>query len=535
MQSVGCKMETNKADSNSTEFADIVAKLCYDKYMSLPKTGKPCVVKDTCNGKGQWTLLAGIVKAERWSRDCNCVKDLTAEVVSLGTGSKCIGKSKMSPSGDILNDSHSEVIARRGFIRYLYNEILATYRTGSSEVFQCFSNGKCVLRDDITFHFFTSHTPCGDASIIPKSRLIVDDVGSCFEYKEMTTASSERCNIGESVVMGETVQGENDSTLEAGIGGKRKANVIENCYAVQGRKCFKTDTNGAALDVGKSDECPHHLERSDIHRTGAKCLALESLQDSHFPGTDYHVVGALRTKPGRGDPTLSLSCSDKLSRWNVVGAQGALVSVLVNRPIYFQSITVGAECPFSETVLRRAVVGRLISRATQSQDKLCVDNSLSLPLGYTVTDPLLLQSTLPFIHARDSSGEKQPCPSSIVWCKVSERALEVAVDGKKQGVTKKVAHTSAGRLQICKKELLRQFVIVCSSIPNPTLHFPIIFKCNDIIGDRSELEAWLSQLSYKQLKNLAEDYQLAWNTVRAACFPSWKRKCGSFIGFCFRD
>ena len=57
---------------------------------------------------------------------------------------------------------------------------------------------------------------------------------------------------------------------------------------------------------------------SDIHRTGAKCVP-GSLQDSHDVGSGYHNVGVLRSKPGRGDPTLSMSCSDKMMKWSVVG------------------------------------------------------------------------------------------------------------------------------------------------------------------------------------------------------------------------
>ena len=32
-------------------------------------------------------------------------------------------------------------------------------------------------------------------------------------------------------------------------------------------------------------------------------------------------VGSMRRKPGRGDPTLSMSCSDKLARWACLGVQ----------------------------------------------------------------------------------------------------------------------------------------------------------------------------------------------------------------------
>jgi len=121
------------------------------------------------------------------------------------------------------------------------------------------SGSPMKLRPGVSFHFFSSHTPCGDASIFPKDggkRLSVD---------------------GDSI--------EPDAK-------RRKTNDDDD------------DDNG-----------------NDIHRTGAKCLSVETRQDPQLPGAAYHAVGAVRTKPGRGDRTLSVSCSDKLLRWCSSGIQ----------------------------------------------------------------------------------------------------------------------------------------------------------------------------------------------------------------------
>ena len=62
-------------------------------------------------------------------------------------------------------------------------------------------------------------------------------------------------------------------------------------------------------------------------------------------------------KPGRGEPTLSLSCSDKLAHWTVLGFQGALVSHYLQEALYFSFMVVG-NCPYSEEVMQRALVSR---------------------------------------------------------------------------------------------------------------------------------------------------------------------------------
>ncbi|KAL7424406.1 hypothetical protein Q5752_000088 [Cryptotrichosporon argae] len=83
----------------------------------------------------------------------------------------------------------------------------------------------------------------------------------------------------------------------------------------------------------------------------------------------YDNYGAIRTKPGRADsiPTTSLSCSDKIASWNVLGLQGGLLADLFD-PVYLDLVVIGGveeEAPegFDANGNWHERIGREVNRA----------------------------------------------------------------------------------------------------------------------------------------------------------------------------
>ncbi|XP_038070034.1 tRNA-specific adenosine deaminase 1-like [Patiria miniata] len=477
------------------DLASKVSSLCVRHYTEvLPKKGKPQASKE-------WTLLAAVVQVNEKTDDL--------KVVAMATGTKCIGQSKMSKEGDIINDSHAEVLARRAFLRYLYEQLQHAYSGIQETIFgRPDQDYRCFLKGFITFYFFTSCTPCGDASIFPKESYSSDDPGkdSDADHYEARGVSQNRATdqgvlkrSGESLE-GTEISSHNLSDLPSGCSHcnkklkSEKSAVMEQFtsktpseqhrnshssvsegdnQSVEQRSntCSATSTVKTDKTTCKATGCPAVSNQpqeiidfssgacQDIHRTGAKCVP-GGPQDLLLSGADYHTVGLLRLKPGRGDSTLSMSCSDKMAKWNVVGWQGALLSHFLARPVHMTAVIFG-KCPFNQEATERALIGRL----QQVSD---------LPEHYCIHAPLIVSTQVLFpdskeaVQSSNAAGDRVklvPAGAAIIWASVEHKALDVSVNGKRQGVITKNIHKQEARCSVCKAEMFQSFKDLVKSIP----------------------------------------------------------------------
>lgn len=299
--------------------AEAVASAVLRRYASLPKNGKP--------QPGEYTLLAGFAVTD------DAVPDAPPRVVALGTGTKCLPASSRCPRGEALSDSHAEVIARRAFVRFLYDEFeramevdegdavedaAARDETKTNEKSQrsiveylrgASSTTPFRLRGGVRVHLYASQSPCGDASIFTLAS------GS---RPDPVPSPRARCPSPSPPPRGGTKE------LLA-----RVANTPPDVRETT-KKSKRAKTSGGGSGA------------SFAGATGAKRIVVVDKEHGVDFGSPFgklavdnehgvlgQTLGACRLKPGRGARTDCMSCSDKIARWVALGAQGALPSSLM--------------------------------------------------------------------------------------------------------------------------------------------------------------------------------------------------------------
>lgn len=240
----------------------------------------------------KWKVIAGIAM----TKDPD-MKDV--QIITIGTGTKCISGEHISMVGANINDCHAEIISRRCLKDFFYTNLeLLLEGEGDESIFVKREKGGYCLKPDVKFHLYISTAPCGDARIFsPHEEGLMDSVD---RHPNRNSRGVLRTKI------------------ESG----------EGTIPVRGKQAIQT-------------------------------------WDSILPGQER---------------LLTMSCSDKIASWNVLGLQGALLSFFIE-PIYLDSVILGGL--FNSNHLQRALFTRFES------------NLKDLPAVFHLNKPKMCATTSP--------------------------------------------------------------------------------------------------------------------------------------------
>ncbi|KAF9576388.1 tRNA-specific adenosine deaminase 1 [Mortierella alpina] len=520
-----------------------VVQECHAQFARLPKHGKP---SRKANGQAEWTILAGVVVATPTSvskhalqksdqqNDSN-IGDTTdeeywdLECISLATGSKCLPRGKQSPRGDLINDCHAEILARRGFNRWCLLEMQASVKDPKNARNRFRYTGDSISRSNVMaplfelldpqtqFHLYISQAPCGDATTASLALTQTEESKGAFlngRQTRLDTGSDANAHaITPPAELGKDAENTQDKSL---AGMKRRRDSLD-----QGGSCFsKVPRKEGAVDI----LVPPQLDNvTDEHG----CYRVLGFRRGRI---DYDSVGVLRTKPGRVDsePTMSMSCSDKIARWNVLGLTSALVRPFIAEPLFLTSVIAGDL--FDAEALERALFHRI--RGCCFTDQKSAADEMARSTQQLVDHPHRVsvhKSSNVFDYSKDvvtARSEQEgilippvASPCSTSWIASEPAVTEVLVNGCKAGASTKKQISAKARSRLCKISMFETSAALWKSIPGtkPDLVERMIRSNSTVTPE----EAKSRGVVYKDWKRLSESHRLARERLLSTSFRNW--------------
>lgn len=271
-------------------------------------------------------------------------------------------------NGMVLKDSHAETVARRGLMAALWDEVenLLQNKSTPRPLLEAMSSSSekrshFQLRSDTSLHMYISDNPCGDATI--------------YRIRKPTRSNTEGTDQPETSIN------------------------------FTGAKIILSDSNGKS--VVKQDESISSTLTCTNSAADSKQI---SSQNVTVGREDVQQLGALRLKSSRSNipshlRSTSMSCSDKLVRWGVLGLSGALLSMYIPNPIVLSSICVSKD---PRAVDSKDDLGQLdaLRRAIKDRIENALVSIAETEKGWDVQPPEVAIVTDVFENSKSSSESR---------------------------------------------------------------------------------------------------------------------------------
>ena len=122
-------------------------------------------------------------------------------------------------------------------------------------------------------------------------------------------------------------------------------------------------------------------------------------------------------------------------KWNYLGWQGSKLAPFLREPIKVSSITIGSK-DYDQQAMERTFLSRFKDDKSKEFDKDSIE--------------LIQDKNVDFVFQRRDNLVPSPC--TLIYSKY-EAKIEIAVNGRKEGIVKKHFGTDKARLKICKRKL----------------------------------------------------------------------------------
>ena len=291
-----------KSRESTCRFADLVAQASIAAYERVV----PPSLRSSLGA--QQTVLAAFLVLN----DCGIGEDRLT-VVSLGVGTKYMKAADIDADkcGKRVHDSHAEVLARRALVRFLLGEIedanagkdtllLRVSRQSQSRRFEVRQGKQLVL--------YTSSAPCGNAVLKRWAKGKKEKYDASWDDRPYQYPRPLHTTI-----------------------------LLQSLQQGQIAPLAKREEPSQLTSEGGVPHRPIAAEPQ------ARCDKYGRIA----PGTAHLETGFGRT----------LSCSDKIAFWNILGVQGKELMRLMLNPLYIDCVVVGRK--FSRPHLKRALCCRL--------------------------------------------------------------------------------------------------------------------------------------------------------------------------------